>query len=164
MENVNAVIDLNVRRLNFPLVPLHPCKGRSFTVLLRNVPADVTDVHLRVFNAEGAFYDIRANERRDGTRLAYVIGTCFPAAANVIYEIHATDARGNPAALGWGVCSVGDFSAPADAVEPSAPLQVAKIPAKDGGWVSVCMIKDEFGNWVYEADVSQAGTQQEDIT
>ena len=56
-DQVNAIIDLDVTRLNFPLRPLYARRYKSFVALLRNAPADVQAVKIRLW---------KAGDRREG--------------------------------------------------------------------------------------------------
>lgn len=152
MEQTNAIINLAPSRLNFPLAPIYPRRGHSFVFDLRDAPADVTRLFVRIFRPNGAYFDVPANWHEDGRYTAYAIGTCFPDIGCCRYEIHASDYRGNPTALGEGIVTISDFSTTASPAETGEPVQVAQIPARGGGFVNVFMVCDEYGQWVYEAE------------
>lgn len=161
MEQTNATVRVDAARLNFPLAPLHARAGHSFRVLLAGVPADVEGVYVRLFRPDGAYYDVRANEHASGAWTAYAVGTCFPAAGQSSYEVHAEDARGNPTALGAGTLDVAPFSASSSPSEPGAPVRVCEIPTKDGALVQIRMVLDDAGEWVYEAVLPEDGSGKE---
>lgn len=161
MEQTNADVRVDVARLNFPLAPLHARAGHSFAVRLKGVPSDVRGVYVRLFRPDGAYYDIRANEHADGSWTAYAVGTCFPSEGASSYEVHADDAHGNPTSLGAGTLDVAPFSASTSPVEPGEAVRVCEIPTKDGALVQVRMVKDESGEWVYEAVLPDGGEEGE---
>lgn len=149
-QQINARIKLNPERLNFPLSMIYARVGHSFVLLVEKVPEDCTDPFVRIFRPDGAYFDIPGNIGEDGC-LFYIIGTCFPFVGNAYYEIHATDASGNPTALGEGMLNIKPFSVSTDPMQPGAPVNVAQIPAAGGGYVQIRMVKDSAGEWVYEA-------------
>lgn len=151
MNQINATINLDSKRLNVPRVPIHPRLGHSFAVELVNAPDDVLDVFVRIFRPDGSYFDFPANERPNGVWLVYIIGTAFTTVGSSVYEIHATDARGNPTALGFGTVFVEPFSVTTTPIQPGAVITVAQIPTADGAMVQIRMVQDEVGQWVYEA-------------
>ena len=112
MDQVNAIIDLDVTRLNFPLRPMYAKRYKSFVALLKNAPDDVQAVKVRVWKANdpNVYYDFPCNPKPDGSWLCYIIGTAFPESGAARYEVHATDAKDNPTALGAGEVLVGAFA------------------------------------------------------
>ena len=134
-DQVNAIIDLDVTRLNFPLRPLYARRYKSFVALLRNAPADVQAVKIRLWKAgeENFYYDFPCNPKPDGSWLCYIIGTAFPESGASRYEVHATDAKDNPTALGGGEVLVGAFA-------------YTNVPATPGSTVDIETIHDANGN------------------
>lgn len=152
MDQLNARINIRPDALQFPLSTVHTRLGMSAVLRLYGVPDDVTGVFVRIFKRDGAHFDIPTNLHTDGTRCAYVIGTCFPDTGATYYEVHATDARGNATSLGRGMVWTRPHSVTGTPIAPGEAVQVAQIPAKSGGMVNVYMVQDEFGSWVYEAE------------
>lgn len=156
MEQINAYIELSPQRLVRPLATAFPRRGHSFVFAFTRAPADVIGLFVRVFRPNGAYFDVPANWHSElRYHSAYAIGTCFPDVGDARYEVHATDARGNPTALGAGALRIADFSTTASPAETGDPVQVAQIPARGGGFVNVLMVKDEHGQWVYEAETME---------
>lgn len=116
MNQVNAIIRLNPKRLNFPLATLYPLLLHSHVVQIDNIPDDVTSVMLTVFKVNDSAYFNIPVARRPGTSTgyAYILPTCFPAIGSTKYEVHAYDSRGYATGLGAGLVAIGDFS-------PNAP-------------------------------------------
>ena len=82
MEQVNATVDCDVSRLDRPLRPFRARQGHCFVALFRHVPADVTEVFVRVFRENGAYFDITAHEHRGGEWTARIPAACFPSAGD----------------------------------------------------------------------------------
>lgn len=135
MDQVNAIVDCDVTRLNFPLSPFYVRRYKSFVALLRRVPADVQSVKIRVWKAgePNVYYDFPCNPKPNGEWLCYIIGTAFPEAGAARYEVHATDARDNPTAIGCGEVIVGSFS-------------YTDVPTTPGAKVDIETIHDARGN------------------
>ena len=135
MDQVNAIIDCDVTRLNFPLRPFYAKRYKSFVALIRNAPADVQAVKVRVWKAndENVYYDFPANPKPNGEWLCYIIGTAFPESGASRYEVHATDAKDNPTALGGGEVLVGAFA-------------YTDVSATPGATVDIDTIHDSHGN------------------
>ena len=85
MEQTNAIIDCDVTRLDVPLRSWKARQGRNFVALLRRVPADVTGLFVRVFRANGAYFDVQAHEHPGGEWTVRVPATCFPAVHLTLY-------------------------------------------------------------------------------
>ena len=66
MDQINAVIDCDVARLDFPLRPWKARVAHNFVALFRRVPADVTGLFVRLFKADGSYFDVTAHEHADG--------------------------------------------------------------------------------------------------
>ena len=145
MDQINAIVDCDIARLNAPLRPFYAKQGHGFVALLRRVPADVTGLFVRVFRTGGSYFDVTANEHRTGEWTARIPAACFPATGEFSYEVHATAADDEPAAIGEGRVSVGSFSS---TTSPSAGdvQQVAELPVEGGGTVQVVMVY-ENGEW-----------------
>ena len=152
MDQINAIIHCQPGNLARPTAKLTARQGASFVLGAKNVPDDVTQVYLRIFRPDGAYYDIPGNAHAAG-RTFYAIGTCFPDVGSARWELHATDARGNPTALAFGPLEVLPFSAGGDPVTPGETVTVCQIPTADGAMVQVRMVLDETGHWTYQAVV-----------
>lgn len=154
MEQINAAVDCDITRLNAPLRPFYARVGHSFVALFRRVPADTTGVFVRLFRADGSYYDVTAHEHADGTWLARIAAACFPAELDGKYEVHAYAADDQPTAIGEGRLVVEPFSATASAgtVPDGTVQQVATLPTADGGTVQVVMVYAD-GEWRMQAVV-----------
>jgi len=151
MDQLNALIELNPRRLGAQLVSMTARTGHSMRIALKGVPGDVTGVFLRIFKPNGAYFDFPCNEHPNGAWTVYVIGTAFPDQGDATYEVHATDALGHPTALGMGALSVLPFSVTSTPITPGSTVTVAQVPTSDGSFVQIQMVQDEVGQWVYRA-------------
>lgn len=160
MDQTNAIVDCDATRLNFPLRAFRARQGHNFVARFRRVPADATGLFVRVFKADGAYYDVTAHEHADGTWTARIPAACFPAAGESRYEVHATAADGEPCALGEGRLSVAPFSTTTAPVEPGAVQEVAQIPCAGGGFVQVVMKWDGY-EWMPEAVASATANDGE---
>ena len=150
MEQTNAIIDCSVARLNFPLRPMYAKQGHNFVALLRRVPADVTGLYVRVFKANGAYFDVTGHEHPDGSYTARIQAACFPNAGDFRYEVHATASDDEPAAIGEGLLHVGPFSTRSAPIARGTVQEVAQLPCEGGGYVQVIMKWDGF-EWVQAA-------------
>ena len=150
MDQLNAEVDCDVSRLDFPLHAWKARQGHNFVALLRRVPADVTDVFVRVFKANGEYFDVSAHEHPDGGWTVRMPAACFPDAGDFRYEVHATAADDQPAAIGEGRLAVAAFSTTATPTEPGAIQHVAELPTADGGTVQVVMAYVD-GEWKMRA-------------
>ncbi|MBQ6140820.1 MAG: hypothetical protein IJI54_05985 [Kiritimatiellae bacterium] len=154
MDQINAVIDCDVARLDFPLRPWKARVAHNFVALFRRVPADVTGLFVRLFKADGSYFDVTAHEHADGIWLARIGAACFPAELDGKYEVHAYAADDQPAAIGEGRLVVQPFSATAavGTVPDGETQQVATLPTADGGTVQVVMVYAD-GEWRMQAVV-----------
>lgn len=151
MDQFNAVIDCDVSRLDFPLRAMKARTGHNFVVLIRRAPADVTGLFVRVFRADGvSYFDVTAHEHPGGEWVARIPAACFPMPAESKYEIHATAADDQPAAIGEGRLVVSPFSTTTTPIEPGTVQEVAQLPCEGGGYVQVIMKWDGF-EWVQAA-------------
>ena len=148
MEQINAQVDCDITRLNAPLRPFYARVAHSFVALFRRVPADTTGVFVRVFKADGSYFDVTAHEHADGTWLARIGAACFPAVVDGKYEVHAYAADDQPTAIGEGRLVVQPFSATAAAgsVPDGTVQQVAELPTSSGSTVQVVMVYAN-GEW-----------------
>ena len=144
MEQVNAEIDCDVSRLDFPLRAFKARQGHNFVAHFRRVPADVTGLFVRVFRENGAYYDVTAHEHPDGGWTARIPAACFPAAGEFRYEVHATAADDQPAAIGEGRLEVRPFSTTTAPKAIGEVQEVAQLPCEGGGFVQVVMKWDGF--------------------
>jgi len=155
MEQINAEVDCDVSRLDFPLRPFKARAGHNFVALFRRVPADVTKLFVRLFRANGAYFDVTAHERPCGEWVCRIPAACFTAAGDFRYEVHATAADDQPAAIGEGLLAVQPFSTTTTPIEPGTVQEVAQLPCEGGGFVQVVMKWDGF-EWMPEAVHSAA--------
>jgi len=150
MEQINAIVDCNVSRLDVQLRPFKARQGHNFVALFTRVPADVTGLFVRVFKENGAYFDVSGHERRNGSWTVRIPAACFPAAGEFRYEVHATSADDQPAAIGEGPLSVAPFSTTTTPVAPGTVQNVAQLPCEGGGFVQVVMKWDGY-EWMPEA-------------
>ena len=155
MEQINAVIDCDVSRLDFPLRAMKARAGHNFVALIRRAPADVTGLFVRVFRENGAYFDVTAREHLGGEWVARIPAACFPAPVDSKYEIHATASDDQPAAIGEGRLVVAPFSTTTSPIEPGTVQEVAQLPCEGGGFVQVVMKWDGF-EWMPEAVVNNS--------
>ena len=148
MDQVNAIIDIDVTRLNFPLRPMYARRYKSFVALIRNAPDDLQAVKIRVWKAgtENCYYDFPCNPKPDGSWRSYIIGTAFPDVGASRYEVHATDAKGNPTALGRGEILVGKFAYTDVPATPGAEIDIETIHDREGNVLILRAVYDGE-NW-----------------
>ena len=149
MEQTNAIVDCDVARLDVPLRPWKARQGHNFVALFRRVPADVTGLFVRVFRANGAYFDIAGHEHPDGGWTVRISAACFPSVGEYRYEVHALAADDQPAAIGEGRLAVSSFSTTATPTA-GAVQHVAELPTADGGTVQVVMVYED-GAWKMQA-------------
>lgn len=150
MDQINADVDCDVSRLDFPLRAWKARRWHNFVASFRRVPADVTKLFVRVFKANDAYFDVSAHEHTDGRWTVRVPAACFPDAGEFRYEVHATASDDQPAAIGEGRLLVQPFSTTTEPVEPGTVQEVAQLPCEGGGFVQVVMKWDGF-EWMPEA-------------
>jgi hypothetical protein len=152
MEQINAQVDCDITRLNAPLRPFYARVAHSFVALFRRVPADTTGVFVRLFKADGSYFDVTAHEHADGTWLARIGAACFPAELDGKYEVHAYAADDQPTAIGEGRLVVQPFSATAavGTVPDGTVQQVAELPTSSGSTVQVVMV---YANGAWQMQV-----------
>lgn len=150
MDQINAVVDCDVSRLDFPLRAWKARQGHNFVALFRRVPADVTKLFVRVFKSNDAYFDITAHEHPDGGWTARVPAACFPYEGDFKYEVHSTASDDQPAAIGEGRLLVQPFSTTTTPIAPGTVQEVAQIPCEGGGFVQVLM-KWDGHEWMPEA-------------
>ena len=155
MDQINAEVDCDVSRLDFPLRAWKARQGHNFVALFRRVPADVTKLFVRVFKTNNAYFDVTAHEHPDGGWMARIPAACFPFEGEFKYEVHATASDDQPAAIGEGRLLVQPFSTTTDPVEPGTVQEVAQLPCEGGGFVQVLM-KWDGHEWMPEAVHSAA--------
>lgn len=149
MEQVNAIVDCDVARLDRPLRPFKARQGHGFVALFRRVPADVEGLFVRVFRSGGEYFDVTAHEHRGGEWTARVPAACLASEGEFGYEVHATASDGQPCAIGAGRLAVEAFSTTAAPTE-GAVQKVAELPTADGGTVQVVMVYSD-GEWKMRA-------------
>ena len=146
-RQINAIVEIDVARLNRPLRPFFARQLHSFVAEIRGIPTDCDRVLCRVFRkGEGnGFFDIPVTVAPDGA-YAYIIGTCFQDVGTSKYEIHAFDAEGNSTALGVGEILALPFSASGEPLEVGAERPVMTIQDANGGKHTITAIWDGE-NW-----------------
>lgn len=146
-RQVNAIVEIDVARLNRPLRPFFARQLHSFVAEIRGIPTDCDRVVCRVFRkGEGnGFFDIPVTVAPDGA-YAYIIGTCFQDVGTSKYEIHAFDAEGNSTALGVGEILSLPFSASGEPLEVGEERPVMTIQDANGGTHTITAIWDGK-NW-----------------
>ena len=146
-RQINAIVDIDVARLNRPLRPFFARQLHSFVAEIRGIPTDCDRVVCRVFRkGEGnGFFDIPVTVAPDGA-YAYIIGTCFQDVGTSKYEIHAFDAEGNSTALGAGEILSLPFSASGEPLEVGEERPVMTIQDANGGTHTITAIWDGE-NW-----------------
>lgn len=146
-RQVNAIVEIDVARLNRPLRPFFARQFHSFVAEIRGIPTDCDSVVCRVFRkGEGnGFFDIPVSVAPDGA-YAYIIGTCFQDVGTSKYEIHAFDAEGNSTALGVGEILALPFSASGEPLEVGEERPVMTIQDANGGTHTITAIWDGK-NW-----------------
>lgn len=146
-RQVNAIVEIDVARLNRPLRPFFARQFHSFVAEIRGIPTDCDSVVCRVFRKgeENGFFDIPVSVGPDGA-YAYIIGTCFQDVGTSKYEIHAFDAEGNSTALGVGEILSLPFSASGEPLEVGEERPVMTIQDANGGTHTITAIWDGK-NW-----------------
>ena len=147
MEQINAIIDCSVDRLNFPLRPMYARQGHNFVALLRRVPADVTGLFVRLFKEHDAYFDVTGHEHPDGGWTVRIPAACFPTAGEFRYEVHATASDDEPVAIGEGRLLVQPFTTTTTPIAPGTVQEVAQVPCEGGGFIQMLMKHDGF-EWV----------------
>ncbi len=158
MDQINAVVDCDVSRLDFPLRAWKARQGHNFVALFRRVPADVTKLFVRVFKSNDAYFDITAHEHPDGGWTARVPAACFPYEGDFKYEVHSTASDDQPAAIGEGRLLVQPFSTTTTPIAPGTVQEVAQLPCEGGGFVQVVM-KWDGHEWMPEAVYSATANE-----
>ena len=146
-RQVNAIVEIDVARLNRPLRPFFARQFHSFVAEIRGIPTDCDRVVCRIFRkGEGnGFFDIPVTVAPDGA-YAYIIGTCFQDVGTSKYEIHAFDANGNSTALGVGEILALPFSASGEPLEFGEERPVMTIQDRNGGTHTITAFWDGE-NW-----------------
>lgn len=146
-RQINAIVEIDVARLDRPLRPFFARQFHSFVAEIRGIPTDCDRVIVRVFRkGEGnGFFDIPVTVGPDGA-YAYIIGTCFQDVGTSKYEIHAFDAEGNSTALGVGEIYAQPFSASGEPLEVGEERPVMTIQDANGGTHTITAIWDGK-NW-----------------
>ncbi|MBQ4384989.1 MAG: hypothetical protein II823_03570 [Kiritimatiellae bacterium] len=150
MDQTNAIVDCDVARLDAPLRPFKARAGHNFVALFRRVPADVTGLFVRIFRANDSYFDVTAHEHTDGGWTVRIPAACFPETGEFKYEVHATAADDQPAAIGEGRLVVAPFSTTTTPLAIGAVQEVAQLPCAGGGFVQVLMKWDGY-EWMPEA-------------
>jgi hypothetical protein len=159
MDQINAVVDCDVSRLNIPLRPFFARVGHNFVACFRRIPSDVTRVFVRVFKSYNAYYDVSAVEHANGEWSVRIPASCFCFAGEYKYEVHATSSDDQPCALGEGKLVVKGFSTTTNPEKPGAVQRVAELPCEGGGFVQVVMKWDGYA-WMPEAIYNAATTTE----
>lgn len=158
MDQINAKVDCDVSRLDFPLRPFKARAGHNFVVLFRRVPADATGLFVRVFKENGAYFDVTGHEHPDGGWTVRIPSACFPNVGEFKYEVHATASDDQPTAIGEGRLQVLPFSTTTAPIAPGTVQEVAQLPCAGGGFVQVVMRWDGY-EWMPEAVASATANE-----
>ena len=132
MDQVNAIVKLDVSRLNFPLVPFYARQLHSVVAEIVGAPADVTGVGIRLYTPSGGYYLAPCNPRPNGNWRVRIPALYFPEVGAARYEVFGTDYTGDSTALGSGEVLVGEFGT-------DTPAEIA------GGVLPTLTISDEYG-------------------
>ena len=154
MEMYNAIIDIDVERLNLPRRPIFVRQSHAHALKLRGVPADVTNVYVRLFRANGAYFDVAAHEHPDGTYSVRIPSGTLPDVGEFPYEVHARDRMNDSVALGEGTLHVQSFTTTTNPDKPVEPQVVTEMPCEGGGVVQVVQVWDGY-DWVQKAIVKE---------
>lgn len=149
MNQTNLIAYVDARHLGKPLPPMEARQFASFVLRVCGAPDDATDLFARVFKPDGGYFDIPASRNGNGDWTARIIGTCFPNVGGGFYELHATDADGNPTALGRGRAVVMPFSVGGNAIQPGENVSVAVLPDQTGALHQVVAVNID-GEWTWE--------------
>lgn len=135
---LNAVIQVDAKNLAKPLTTVQARFASSLRLKIVHAPQDVSDVFVRLFRAgTDAYFDCPANQDGNADWDCYAIGTCFPTVGDADYEIHGTDAEGNPTSLGAGRLVVAPFSVNGENVPQGTEITVARIVDTEGRYHAV---------------------------
>lgn len=150
----NARVRVNPRELGRRLDTLQARFGSSFSLEIADVPQGVYDVFVRVFRAAAdAYFDCPASQNDNGDWDCYIIGTTFPDVGDAYYEIHATDAEGNPTSLGSGKVRIEPFSAGSSPIVQGSVVSVATLPDETGALHQVVAVNvgtAEHPDWSWQ--------------
>lgn len=151
MDQVNAIVRLNMRRLDVPLETFHARQLHSFAAELVNVPADVTDVGLRVYRPSGGYYTAPCSPRPNGNWRVRIPALYFPDAGDARYEVFGRDAADDATALGEGRIEVSAFGRDATAEIAAGVVPVMTIPDEGGAQHRVVAVLAD-GEWTWRID------------
>lgn len=147
MDQLNAVIRVDVSRLNFPTATIHARIGSEFVARFRGVPDDVTNAVLRVYNVGSGYNDINCHRCTNGDIFCRIPGACFLTTGSAHYELRADAASGNGTAISVGLIEVGAFSWDGTPVPPGPPVVITKVTDLAGNAHTLRAIQDDDGNW-----------------
>lgn len=150
-EQVNLIIDANVARLDAKLPPIRARVGSSFVAEIRNVPADCSEVVVRV-SVEGgaAFHDFPATCNSNGDWKCRILGVAFRmVSVTEWYEVRAKDSSGNDTAIGRGVVLVGPWSAGTAQTLDARRRFVMTITDELGSQHAIWAVRNDLGEWTF---------------
>ena len=148
MVMVNAIVYVNVERLDLPLVKLHARHLQSFRIGVKRVPSDVTELRLRLYRPSGGFFELPGNAQADATSwTVYAIGTCFPEVGKARYDLRALDYRGNSTAIGEGELEISPFSPSAAPITPGEDVVIDTVKDDTGASHLLKAVKNDDGDW-----------------
>lgn len=148
MVMVNAIVYVNVERLDVPLVKLRARHLQSFRIGVKRVPSDVTELRLRIYRPSGGFFELPGNAQADATSWAvYAIGTCFPEVGKARYDLRALDYRGNATALGEGELEISPFSPAASPITPGEDVVIDTVRDAEGASHLLKAVQNADGEW-----------------
>lgn len=111
MNQVNLIIDCDVRNLSRSLPPMQARVGSEFIVLIFNAPDDCYDVIIRISaNNSVGYIDTSATQNENGEWRVVINGSVYEDEGKGWYEVRASSALGNNTALGRGDVITGAFS------------------------------------------------------
>lgn len=151
MNQLNAIVDCNVRNLHNFLHTLQAFEGCEFVAAVYNAPDDVTDLVLRVSTAHGhGFYDFPASRSPNGDWIVRILPMAFRESGVEWYELRAKAADGHDTALGRGKVLVGPWSVGTAETLDANRRFVMTIADEQGAQHPIYAVKNDIGEWTYQ--------------
>ena len=151
MNQLNAIVDCNVRNLHNYLKSLQAFAGCEFVAVVYNAPDDITDLVLRVSTEKGqAFYDFPASRTPNGDWLVRILPTAFRKPGTEWYEIRAKAADGYDTALGRGKVQVAPWSVGTAETLDARRRFVMTIADEGGAQHAIYAVQNDLGEWTYQ--------------
>lgn len=156
MNQVNAIIDVNVRDLHARIKTIHARVGAEFVADLYNVPDDCEDVVFRV-SSDGGFFDFPCRYSPSGIWTCRILGMAFRRAGWEWYELRAVSCCGNDTALGSGKILIDEWSSGTATTLDARRRYVMTIADEQGAQHPIFAVKNDIGEWTFElADAADA--------